>query len=190
MTCCWLPALSGQLFLAKGRCSLKTQQATLLFLPYLICLCAIVFTPIDPNSAGLFGFIQIAGLTERFLNLFLLVPLGILTKISYNQFSLRIIVIICTCTSAGIEVIQLIIPGRVSDLVDVFANSLGVACGLLVFRRFTQKRSTHRSWVGKMHRSGRTHLIQPCLAKGDFFGGGDKSDFSWYSFDVAFAQPK
>ena len=70
-------------------------------------------------------------------------PLGILTKISYNQFSLRIIVIICTCTSAGIEVIQLIIPGRVSDLVDVFANSLGVACGLLVFRRFTQKRSTH-----------------------------------------------
>ena len=23
-----------------------------------------------------------------------------------------------------------------------------------------------------MHRSGRTHLIQPCLAKGDFFWGG------------------
>lgn len=40
--------------------------------------------------------------------------------------------IICISTSAGIELIQLMIPGRVSDLVDVFANSLGVACGLLV----------------------------------------------------------
>jgi glycopeptide antibiotics resistance protein len=123
---------------------LKSKQVEILFALYLISLSAIVFTPVDPNSDGLFGVIQISGPTERFLNLFLLVPLAILTKISYNQFSLRTIVIICTCTSAGIEVIQTLIPGRVSDLVDVFTNSFGAGCGLLVFWRFTQKRSTHR----------------------------------------------
>lgn len=42
---------------------------------------------------------------------------------------------ICISTSAGIEIIQLMIPGRVSDLVDVMSNSLGVYCALKVFRK-------------------------------------------------------
>jgi glycopeptide antibiotics resistance protein len=104
-----------------------------LFALYLISLGVIVFTPTEPNSDGIFGFIQISELTERFLNLFLLVPLGILTKISYNQLSLKTIVIICTCTSAGIEVIQSLIPGRVSEFVDVLINSFGAGCGASVF---------------------------------------------------------
>lgn len=104
-----------------------------------------MFTPVDPNSNGIFGFVQIDGFYERLLNLFLLMPLAFLTKICYSRLTSRTIFLICTCTSAGIEVIQLFIPGRVSDLVDVLANSLGAGCSLLVFRRFGQKRSTHPS---------------------------------------------
>jgi len=106
-----------------------------LFVPYLICLCAIVFTPIDPNSDGLFGFIQITGLTERFLNLFLLMPLAILTKICYSQLSFRTVLIICISTSAGIELIQLLIPGRVSDPIDVITNGLGAILTLIYMKR-------------------------------------------------------
>jgi glycopeptide antibiotics resistance protein len=140
-----LPALLAQLFLAKGRCSLKTQQAKLLFVPYLICLCAIVFTPVDPKSAGLFGFIQISGLTERFLNLFLLMPLAILTKISYSRLSFRTIMIICISTSAGIELIQLMIPGRISDPIDVITNSVGALLALMAMWKRTMKPPTHEN---------------------------------------------
>jgi glycopeptide antibiotics resistance protein len=107
-----------------------------MFVPYLICLCTIVFTPVDPNSAGLFGFIQITGLTERFLNLFLLMPLAVLTKISYSQLSFKTILIICISTSAGIELIQLLIPGRVSDPIDVITNGLGALFAAAGFKKF------------------------------------------------------
>jgi glycopeptide antibiotics resistance protein len=135
------------LSLAKGRCNLKTQAAKLLFVPYLICLCAIVFTPVDPNSAGIFGFIQITGLIERFLNLFLLMPLAILTKISYKQLSFRTILIICIATSAGIELIQLTIPGRISDPIDVLTNSLGALLALTGIWKLTMKPTTHEDCV-------------------------------------------
>jgi glycopeptide antibiotics resistance protein len=125
----------------------KTQQAKLLFLPYLICLCLIVFTPVDPNSAGLFGFIQVTGLTERFLNLFLLVPLAVLTKISYSQLSFKTILIICISTSAGIELIQLMIPGRVSDPIDVITNGLGALIALMGIWKLTMKPTTHEDCV-------------------------------------------
>jgi glycopeptide antibiotics resistance protein len=83
----------------------------------------------------MFGFIQITGLIERFLNLFLLMPLAILTKISYSQVSFRTIMIICISTSAGIELIQLTIPGRFSDPIDVLTNSLGALFALAGLKR-------------------------------------------------------
>lgn len=100
----------------------------------MISLGAIVFTPVDPNSEGLFGFIQISGVTERFLNLFLLMPLVVLTRISFPQLSFRTVMLACMLTSSGIEIIQLVIPGRVSDPVDVFANSLGAFLALNAMR--------------------------------------------------------
>jgi len=111
---------------------------------YLIFLCATVFSPVDPNSDGIFGFIRITGFAERFLNLFLLMPLAILTRISYRHLSFRFILFLCILTSVGIETIQLSIPGRVSDPIDVLTNCMGAGFSLLVFRRFAQKRSTYR----------------------------------------------
>jgi glycopeptide antibiotics resistance protein len=111
----------------------------------LISLGAIVFTPVDPNSDGLFGFIQISGVTEKFLNLFLLVPLAVFTRISFPQLSFRTVLLICVSTSSVIEIVQLLIPGRVSDLVDVFANSLGAFLGLALMSRIAKFPSTHVS---------------------------------------------
>jgi glycopeptide antibiotics resistance protein len=93
----------------------------------------------------MFGFIQITGLTERFLNLYLLMPLAVLTKISYNQLSFRTILIICISTSAGIELIQLLIPGRISDPIDVLTNSLGALFAVVGFKRFISQSTEKQS---------------------------------------------
>jgi glycopeptide antibiotics resistance protein len=93
----------------------------------------------------MFGFIQITGLTERFLNLYLLMPLAVLTKISYNQLSFRTILIICISTSAGIELIQLLIPGRISDSIDVLTNSLGALFAVVGFKRFISQSTEKQS---------------------------------------------
>jgi VanZ family protein len=114
-----------------------------LFALYLISLGAIVFTPVDPNSDGLFGFIQISGFTERFLNLFLLLPLAIFIRIFFPQISFRTVLLACMLTSSGIEIIQLFIPGRVSDLVDVLANSFGAFLGLAAMSKVVKIPSTH-----------------------------------------------
>jgi glycopeptide antibiotics resistance protein len=111
----------------------------------LISLGAIVFTPVDPNSDGLFGFIQISGVTERFLNLFLLVPLAVFTRISLPQLSFRTVLLICVSTSTAIEIVQLLIPGRVSDVVDVFTNSMGAFLGLALMSCIAKAPSTHVS---------------------------------------------
>ncbi len=114
----------------------------------MISLGAIVFTPVDPNSDGLFGFIQISGVTERFLNLFLLVPLAVFTRISFPQLSFRTVLLICVSTSSVIEIVQLLIPGRVSDLVDVLANSLGAYCALVGIRRLIDRKLTSKKGLG------------------------------------------
>jgi len=114
----------------------------------LISLGAIVFTPVDPNSDGLFGFIQISGVAERFLNLFLLMPLAVFTRISFPQLSFRAILFLCISVSSGIEIIQLVIPGRVSDLVDVLANSLGAYCALVGIRRLIDRKLTSKKGLG------------------------------------------
>jgi len=116
---------------------------------YLISLSAIVFTPVDPNSNGIFGFIQVSGVAERFLNLFLLIPLAIFIRFSYNWLSLKAILIICICSSAVIEIIQIAIPGRVSDLVDVFTNSFGALCALMGLKRLMGQSSVQGRYLGQ-----------------------------------------
>ena len=108
-----------------------------MFTIYLIALGWVVFTPADPNSNGLFVFIHISGSLERFLNLFLLVPMAIfLWNISPRRTSTAIFEI-CLLTSLAIELVQIEIPGRVSDPIDVFTNITGVACALIAFKKLS-----------------------------------------------------
>jgi glycopeptide antibiotics resistance protein len=74
-------------------------------------------------------------------------PLAVLTKISYSQLSFKTILIICISTSAGIELIQLMIPGRVSDPIDVITNGLGALIALMGIWKLTMKPTTHEDCV-------------------------------------------
>ena len=108
-----------------------------MFAVYLVSLGWVVFTPVASNSNGLFGFIQISGALERFLNLFLLVPMAIFMLKIYPKKSPKTIFAICLLTSLVIELVQIRIPGRVSDPVDLVINSAGVACTLIYARTAT-----------------------------------------------------
>lgn len=114
-----------------------------MFAMYLFVLCTIVFSPIETNSAGIFRFIHITGLTERFLNLFLLVPLAVFARVYFRQQSLRTIFVICLATSVSIELVQLLIPGRVSDPIDVIMNSAGALCVLIGIEHLVRLSQTH-----------------------------------------------
>ena len=104
----------------------------------MITLGWVVFTPADPNSKELFGIIQLTGVLERFLNLFLLVPLAVFLWILFLRISLKVAFAICLLTSLVIEIAQLRIPGRVSDPIDVFTNTLGAAC-FLIYANWKEK---------------------------------------------------
>ena len=102
-----------------------------LFTLYLIALATIVFTPTDPTSGSLLGFILITGFPERFLNLFLLTPIAIYFATGARVRSPKSISVGCILLSAAIEFTQLFIPGRVSDWADLILNSLGVVVALV-----------------------------------------------------------
>lgn len=105
-------------------------------------MAVVVFTPTNPDTQEAFGFFHITGILERTLNLFLLVPLAILTRICYRQRSLRAIFIICISTSISIELVQVVIPGRVSDPIDVMINSAGALCTLIGIKQIAREQGT------------------------------------------------
>lgn len=75
-------------------------------------------------------------------NLLMLTPLPIILNAIYPSISLRKIFFTGTALSALFELIQLVIPGRVSDFVDFLSNSLSVIVGI-VFVRLLR----HRKYV-------------------------------------------
>jgi glycopeptide antibiotics resistance protein len=75
-------------------------------------------------------------------------PLAVFTRISFPQLSFRTVLLACMLTSSGIEIIQLVIPGRVSDLVDVLANSLGAYCALVGIRRLIDRKLNPKKGLG------------------------------------------
>jgi glycopeptide antibiotics resistance protein len=67
-------------------------------------------------------------------NFFMLTPFPIIVNAFSNAFSLRRIFVIGATLSALFELVQLAIPGRVSDPVDFFSNLISVGIGLLIVR--------------------------------------------------------
>lgn len=92
---------------------------------YLPSLFLTVFTPSDEQSRALFGLLIIEGPTERFLNLLLLMPLGVLLFVTFPEISKWKLFFSGPILSASIEMVQGFIPGRTPDLVDLLMNSLG-----------------------------------------------------------------
>lgn len=67
-------------------------------------------------------------------NLLMLAPLPIILNAIYPSISLKKIFLCGASLSALFEFTQLLIPGRVSDLMDFVSNSLSVLSGIAIVR--------------------------------------------------------
>ena len=65
-------------------------------------------------------------------NFIMLIPLVFLLRVNFPQLKPLQILIIGTFTTIAIEFIQIYIPGRVSNVRDIVANSCGVATALVI----------------------------------------------------------
>lgn len=123
-----------------------SRAARVLLVPYLIALALIVWLP-APEASTVTGVVfeiahevsRLSGMTveisyaifEFVANIVLFVPLGLLLSLSWPGAGLWTIVLLGCSTSATIELVQLLLPSRVTALSDVIANTLGTAAGAL-----------------------------------------------------------
>jgi len=75
-------------------------------------------------------------------NLFMLTPLVIITNIVFPNIKLPLLLSGGFLLSLFIEVLQLVIPGRVSYPVDLIVNTFSVVLGIFVVRLLQQKTKT------------------------------------------------
>ncbi|UKA48997.1 VanZ family protein [Arthrobacter sp. FW305-123] len=121
-----------------------------LFTAYLIALAFVVFLPAREASTvtGFVGVIagwlallgipfDAAGVAVEFIaNIVMFVPFGVFVRLLkptlWNWWPLALL---AAASSGTIEVIQLLVPGRVTALSDVLANTLGALAGLAAAKK-------------------------------------------------------
>jgi glycopeptide antibiotics resistance protein len=117
------------------------KRAKLWLLVYLMVLSLIVLTPNEGDNGLVFGIFSLTESLERISNVFLLMPLPILLLNSFPKVKRTFVFVLGPALTCSIETIQLIVPGRVTDLWDVATNSLGYFLALLVL--VCKSRSLH-----------------------------------------------
>ena len=133
----------------KGRQLRKREIAGIAFAIYLASLALFVLFPRpvletgDPSQIAQFlethanFFYKILYADTRVValgNFLMLTPFPIIYSFIFPKTSLRKIFLLGTSLSATFEIIQMAIPGRVSDFVDFLSNSLSVLIGLAIVR--------------------------------------------------------
>jgi VanZ like family len=114
---------------------------------YLVVLCFGVFTPrpdlvtpgAKPIISGAHGGLPAVGHHILYLggplqwvgNFLMFIPLVLLLRKCWSRLTLQSIFIITLLTTIFIELIQIYIPGRISDIRDIIANGSGAALTLL-----------------------------------------------------------
>ena len=83
----------------------------------------------------------VSGTIEVIGNLFLLVPLFFILIYVFGKIKLTLSLIICIVLSMGAELLQSVIPGRVSSLRDFLLNSLGAISALFIYQLYLKKAS-------------------------------------------------
>lgn len=136
------------------RRELITTAARMLLVPYGIALGLMVWLP-APEASSVTGVVfEVARLVsdgtgiamgtsyavlEFIANVALFAPLGLLLSCALPDLNRWAIMLSGLATSCMIELVQLLLPTRVSTMSDVIANTLGAAIGCLAVRR-----SAHR----------------------------------------------
>lgn len=73
-------------------------------------------------------------------NFFMLTPLVVISHLVFPRIKLRFIFVAGVLLSALIELSQQLIPGRVSDFVDLASNSVSVLVGIFLVRLLRLKK--------------------------------------------------
>ena len=119
-----------------------------------VLVCWVVFTPVSATAGhrGWFGEVMNfvvgpasilhpwADALEKAANVVMFVPLGLLMALLLPPGRRWISVPTLAAYSAAIELIQLLIPGRVSTVTDVVMNTLGAAIGWAAIALVTRSR--------------------------------------------------
>jgi glycopeptide antibiotics resistance protein len=85
--------------------------------------------------------LYLSGTLEVFGNFLLLFPLFFILVYLLGKSKSISSVTICILLSAGAELLQSVIPGRVSSLRDFLLNSLGAISALFIYRLYLKKAS-------------------------------------------------
>jgi glycopeptide antibiotics resistance protein len=80
------------------------------------------------------------GPLEPVVNFFLLIPIFIFLVFRLGRSKALLSLAICIALSAASELLQSVIPGRVSSLQDFALNSLGALSALLIYRISSDKK--------------------------------------------------
>ena len=81
-----------------------------------------------------------AATVEMAANVLLFVPVALLFAAAAPRLSGVRVWLVCTATSAAVEVAQLVLPGRQPTVRDVVLNSAGAAIGVLLHHVLSRRR--------------------------------------------------
>lgn len=145
------------------------------FALYVVALLLVVLLPAD-DARHVTGFVSViadflstfgiprqpAEVAVEFLsNIVLFMPWGFFLRLlSRPGFPSWAVVLSGAVLSTAIELLQLVIPGRVTALSDIIANTLGTVAGVLVLKVFlaiTSRFSARGAGRGLRRSAGSTH---------------------------------
>ena len=89
----------------------------------------------NPILAALHKVLYLGGSLQWVGNFALFIPVAWLLVKGFPKLSALNIFLICVGLSAMIEIAQLFVPGRVSDIRDWLANSAGAALTIFILKR-------------------------------------------------------
>jgi VanZ family protein len=137
--------------------SVQFRAITIAFALYLIALALFTFFPRpvletgDPTAVSAFlqthenFFYKILYANTSSVaigNYFMLTPFIVMAHLVYPKVSLRTLFLAGVAVSATIEISQLFIPGRVSDIVDFASNVLSLIFGLILIKAWVLTRKS------------------------------------------------
>ncbi len=144
---CSLPAGSYDRYMP--RTFTLVVAARILLVPYVIALGLIVWLPADVASGTtsiVFEFARFVSeqsgiplqtsytVFEFVANIALFVPFGLLVAVAWPRLNAWWVILAGFSTSVLIELVQLVVPERVSTISDVIANTLGTIIGCCAIR--------------------------------------------------------
>jgi len=116
---------------------------------------------LESGAARVVG--RLPGLADIGRNVLLYAPLGL--ALAFRHWRLAAIVGLGAALASGVELAQIVVPGRDSSLADVVVDTLAVAAGALLARHVSVSSSQERGWNALVAGAlGAVALLLPAVA--------------------------